>query len=85
MPTEDMTLTEKEKIWIKKFRTLMRSKPKEIELILSYNSMTVYPTGTLKKHIGSEHDGWDITTNPDLEGTQLTEFRVPITSYNEGV
>lgn len=78
MPTKDNELTEKEKTWIRKLRGLLNHKPKDIELVLTYSGIEVYPIGTYDKHIGSPDDSFGIRAN------ELTTIKCQIVPYSEG-
>lgn len=85
MPTKDNELTEKEKTWIRKFRALMRTQPKGIELIVEYDEICVYPFGTMNKHLGLGHDTHGISGNPELSNTFLASIKTRLIPYTEGV
>ena len=84
MPTKDNELTEKEKTWIRKFRALMKAQPSGIELIVGYSTVDVYPIGIMNKHLGSKHDGWGISANPELQDAYLTSIKTKLIPYTEG-
>ena len=85
MPTKDNELTEKEKTWIRKFRALMRNQPKGIELIVDYNEIDVYPSGTMNKHLGSGYDTHGMSGNPEISHICLTSIKTRLIPYTEGV
>ena len=84
MPTKDNELTKAEERWVKRLRTALRGMPKGIELIVGYGRIRIFQAGTLAKHIGSEHDGFDVDSNPALPDA-IMDFKAPLEAYTEGI
>lgn len=83
-------LTEKEKKWLKEFRSLLRRMPKNIEVILTdQNEMSVWERGSYDMHIGSKFDAFGMNENNlGFEGREHDFFHVAgsasIIPYTEG-
>lgn len=78
-------LTQKERSWIADFRRVLNRKPKDIEVVVDDGSISIYPTGTLERHIGSAYDYGGIGTDPD-ENNELAAFenKGKLLPYSEG-
>lgn len=83
MPTKHNELTKAEERWVKRLKVALRGKPPGIELIVGYGNIRIFQAGTLAKHIGSEHDGFDVDSNPRLPSA-IIEIKVPLEAYTEG-
>lgn len=50
------TLTAAEKKWLARLKRALKGKPAAIELISTYSSIAVYPTGTVRAHMKNESE-----------------------------
>ena len=81
-------LTEKERKWLDKFKTLTKNIPKGIELILTNaGRIDVYPAGTMSGHLGSKNDAFGIGSgNPEVAKTFIMYIKCSLNliPYSEG-
>lgn len=68
---------------MKKFSTTIKQKYWDLKMIdvekFGYNEVSVYPIGTMGKHLGSQYDGFGISSNP-----KLLHFKSYLIPYTEG-
>ena len=60
--------------WVKEFRKTLNRKPKAIEVVIDDDSVYIYPTGTLSKHLGSIYNYGGIGAEPE-ENEELIPFQ----------
>lgn len=84
---KDGELTDAEKRWLAKFKSIAKHIPKGIELILTNNGyIEVFPAGAMSKHLGSGHDNFGISSNPEIGQTLITTIKCSanLIPYSEG-
>ena len=85
MPTKDGNLTKEEKVWIGKFKRLLKTQPKGIELVVDNGGIEIWKAGSHNKHMGSQYDGFGMGTNPKLEVAWLGSIpNGVLIPYSEG-
>lgn len=59
-------LNQKEKKWIADLKRVLNNKPKDIEVVIDDTNISIYPTGTLSKHLESAYNYAGIGSDPNI-------------------
>ena len=84
MVTKDYELDAKEKKWVSDLKRVLNRKPQGIEVVVASGNLSIYPTGTLEKHLESKMNGWGIGTD-EKDNKELDIFsNKSLLPYSEG-
>jgi len=68
--------------WLRRAKRLLKDMPRDVEVHVGYNSLTVYPKGRMNQHMGSIENGFGIPS----DGTMIDEIETDgrLIPYSEG-